>query len=199
MVGLYASVLEYPGFAFAHEGIQPVCFNICFGSEAFFFLDFHFNPQALAVKAILVAQFAAAHGPKAVVEIFIGASPAVMDAHGVVGGNRPVDERPFGLALAQGARFLEGIGCFPEVQHLVFLFNKINFIRYLFECHISLQNKKKNSRPLRDESIMLPAVPPGFPPRGRALGQVRLGAGCIISCFPTYTRACDNGWQTRIP
>ncbi len=58
------------------------------------FLDFDFDPKALAIEAVLVAQFMSGHREKTLVRILVGAAPSVVHAHRVVGRNRTVEEAP---------------------------------------------------------------------------------------------------------
>ena len=79
LLSLHCSVAQHALLTLTHELVQPVVFNIFFGPEPQRLLDFYFDPQALTVEAILVAQLPSTHGPIAVHHILIGPPPAVMD------------------------------------------------------------------------------------------------------------------------
>src|SRR5579885_575834 len=57
------------------------------------FLDLDLDPEALAIETVLVALLVALHRLEALVQVFIGAAPGMMDAHRVVGGNRTIQKR----------------------------------------------------------------------------------------------------------
>jgi hypothetical protein len=105
-------------------------------------LDVDFHPEALAVEAILPAFVLALHGVVALVEVFVGAAPGVVDAHGVVGGDGAVDEAEdavFGFGLgAQAAQFIEGVGIAPEFKDVLFELDEVYFVGYVFEAHCFL-------------------------------------------------------------
>ncbi len=162
LLGLHGGVAQDARLALAHELLQAVVLDVLLGGEAHFLLDFDLHPQALAVEAVLVAQLAALHGPEALEQVFVGAPPAVVDAHRVVGGDRPVDERPVRVVLVQLAQLLEGAALLPELQKLALLFREIYLGRHFCEWHNS-SIKIKLPSPDRDERTS-PAVPPWFPP-----------------------------------
>ena len=62
--------------------------------EAELLLDLDLDPQPLAVEPVLVALPLAEHGVVALEEVLVRAAPGVVDAHRVVGGDRPVQEAP---------------------------------------------------------------------------------------------------------
>src|SRR5262249_50199630 len=99
------------------------------------FLDFDLDPQALAIKAVLMAQFVAGHRLVALVSVLVGASPGVVYAHRVVGGNRPVEKRPLRLAAILFAQFVERAGALPELENGPLLGRKIDLSLHLVERH----------------------------------------------------------------
>jgi hypothetical protein len=99
---LNSRVLQHPGLAQLHEIGHAEGLNVALALEAEFLLDLHLHPQALTVKALLVAHLTPAHGPEAVPQVLVGAPPAVVDTHGVVGGDGAINEAPVGLALVLG-------------------------------------------------------------------------------------------------
>ena len=98
---------------------MPIRFDGPPGAELQIALDLHLDPEALAVKAVLVAQLVAGHREEALKGIFVGAAPGVVHAHGVIGGDRPVEEAPPRFAGVLGAELVENRGLPPEAQHLV--------------------------------------------------------------------------------
>ena len=81
------------------EAVDAIVFDLALVGEAELFLDLDLDPQSLAIEAVLVALAIAAHGVEALKEVFVGAAPGVVNAHRIVGGDRPVDERPAFLAV----------------------------------------------------------------------------------------------------
>ena len=63
----------------------------------------------------------------------------MVDAHGVVGGDRAVDEGPLGLTLAQGDHLLEGALLLPELEHLPLLGGEIDFVGDFGKWHVGLR------------------------------------------------------------
>ena len=92
LLGLDAGVLVDPLLAALDKLGNTVGLNIALALEAKLALDFHLDPKALAVEAVLVTLVEAAHRPVALVGVFVGPSPGVMDAHGVVGGDGAIHE-----------------------------------------------------------------------------------------------------------
>ena len=99
LLGLYGGITQDTRLTFAHKLLQAELLDVFLGGKAHFLFDFNFHPQTLAIKAVLVAQFLAAHGLEAQEQVFIGAPPAVMHAHRVVGGDGSIDEGPVGVVL----------------------------------------------------------------------------------------------------
>ena len=62
----------------------------------------------------------AVHGVEALVHVLEGATPGVMDAHGVVGRDGTIEEGPWLVAGVLLAKGLEGLRLFPEREHVVF-------------------------------------------------------------------------------
>ena len=80
-----------------NELIDSVGFDLAFGTESKLFFDFDFNPQSLAVKAILVAQVSTIHGPIALKRVLVRAAPGMVDAHGVIGRDGSIEKAPWFL------------------------------------------------------------------------------------------------------
>lgn len=55
----------------------------------------------------------------AVVEIFESSTPGMMDAHWVVSGEWPIDERPFRATPHLGTQLLERLRFSPQAQYVV--------------------------------------------------------------------------------
>ena len=94
LAGLDAGEGFDAGAAGVGEGFQAKGFDVALGVEAQVFFDFNLQPEALAVEAVLVALVVAAHGPVTLVDVLVGAAPGVVHAHGVVGRDRAIEERP---------------------------------------------------------------------------------------------------------
>ncbi len=71
---------------------DAIRFDIALALESELFFDLDFDPETLAVEAVLISLLFAEHGLEALEEILVGATPAVMDAHRVIGGHWAVDE-----------------------------------------------------------------------------------------------------------
>ena len=89
----------------------------CFDRQTKFLLDLDLDPQPLAIEAVLVAQLVAGHGEVAAVGVLVRAAPGVVDAHRIVGGDRPVEERPFRLAAILFPEQLEGTYTLPKIEY----------------------------------------------------------------------------------
>src|SRR5690606_8693509 len=103
--------------ALLDEARDAVGLDVLLRGEAQFLLDFDLDPESLAVKAILVTLPLTKHGVEALVEILVGATPAVVDPHRVVGGDGAVDERPAPLGLGVALQvFLDDAALVPPAQ-----------------------------------------------------------------------------------
>ena len=80
-------------------------------------LDLDFHPQSLAVVAVLVAAALVVHRVEADERIFERPTPCVVNAHGIVGGNRPVQEAELRLTSALLAQLVERVGPLPVREH----------------------------------------------------------------------------------
>ena len=76
------------------EAVDAVGLDVALRREAELSLHLHLDPETLAVVAVLVALAEALHRLVALEGVLVGAAPGVMHAHRVVGGDRPIDERP---------------------------------------------------------------------------------------------------------
>ncbi len=91
--------LPHPGFTeldkFCYRSFfvsRHKVFNILFCTDPEFLFDFHFYPKTLTVKAVLKTLSVPPHGPEALPKVFVCAAPRVVDSHGVVSGNRAIEE-----------------------------------------------------------------------------------------------------------
>src|SRR5712692_5728401 len=66
-------------FTTLDELIYAIGFDIELSFKAKFLFNFDFNPQALAIEAVLVALLVPLHGLKALVQVLVGASPGMMN------------------------------------------------------------------------------------------------------------------------
>ena len=103
--------------------------------EAEFLLDLDFDPQPLAIEAVLIPLLVAGHGEVALVGVLVGAAPGMVDAHRVVGGDGPVEERPARLAAVLRAKLLENLGVVPELEDGPLLGREIDLRLDLVERH----------------------------------------------------------------
>ena len=141
LLGLARGESEHALFAGADEILDAIVADFALGPkpEAFFHLDF--DPQPLAIEAILIAQFLAVHGVVALVHVFQRSSPGVVHAHGIVGGDGAVEERPRRAASCLRAQFPEDLAFFPKAQEFALHSWKIGNSRY-GPIHIHLETKK---------------------------------------------------------
>src|SRR5207237_8604066 len=93
---LRPGVMQYAGLSPLDELGDAVALDVPLALEAELFLHLDLDPQALAVKPVLVPLPVAEHGVVPAEEVLVGAPPGVVHAHRVVGGDRPVEEGPAG-------------------------------------------------------------------------------------------------------
>ena len=80
----------------AREVGEPERLDVGLATEAERPFDLDFDPEALAVEAVLVATALALHSVEADDRVLQGAAPCVVDTHRVVRGDRPVEEAELG-------------------------------------------------------------------------------------------------------
>ena len=88
-------------------------------------LDVDLDPEALAVEAVLPALVLAEHRVEAAEDVLVRPAPGVVDAHRVVGRDRPVEEGPVRAARVLGAQLREGGALAPEVEDAVLLGSQV--------------------------------------------------------------------------
>ena len=101
LLGLAGGERQHALLAQADELGDPERLDVALRREAQVALDVDLDPQALAVEAVLEPLVLAQHRVEPLVQVLVGAAPGVVDAHRVVGGDRPVEEAP-----ARAARVL---------------------------------------------------------------------------------------------
>ena len=89
------------------------------------FLDFDFDPQPLAVEAVLETLVVPRHREVALEDVLVGASPGVVHAHRVIGGDRTVDEAPPRLASVLRAELGKNRSLLPKAQRFVLSANEV--------------------------------------------------------------------------
>ncbi len=110
-------------------------FDVALGRKLQVFFDFNLYPKALAIEAILVAQFVPGHREVALVGILISTAPGVMNAHRIVSGYGSIQERPSRLARILGKQLLKGADALPELQNRPFLSGEIDLRFNFFKRH----------------------------------------------------------------
>src|SRR5262245_3023011 len=85
--------------------------------EAQRLLDFDLDPEPLAIETVLEPLLVAAQGLVALDHVLVGAAPRVMDTHGIVRGDRPVEERGQGTATVLCHEVREDVLAHPELGH----------------------------------------------------------------------------------
>src|SRR5687767_6212034 len=114
-------LLGVPGNALSAAGCergQSVLLDLALRVESERLFDLDFDPQPLAVEAVLVALVEAAQALVALEDVLEGATPRMMNPHRVVGGDRPVDEAEGRPAAVVRAELLEGALALPEIEKL---------------------------------------------------------------------------------
>ena len=107
------------------NSVDAVGLDVALGGEAEVALDVDLDPQALAVEPVLVALVLAEHRVEALVQVLVRAAPGVVDAHRVVGRDRPVEEAPARAAGVLRAQPGERPALAPLGQDLVLLGDEI--------------------------------------------------------------------------
>jgi hypothetical protein len=79
-----------------------------------------------------------------VIEVLVGAAPTVVDAHGVVGGDRSVNERPAWGILAEFDESVESVCPFPELKDLLLLSDEIDGVGYWLKHRASSDSSTRS-------------------------------------------------------
>src|SRR5687767_5593333 len=126
LFGDRCSAAVYARAARTRELVDAVRFDVALAVQVELALHLHLDPQPLAVEPVLPALVESLHRLVALVEILVGASPGVMDAHRLdVRRDRAVDEgipRPAGVLFPQR---VEAPVALPQLEHAVLEFRKV--------------------------------------------------------------------------
>ena len=145
LLGYLCGEVIDPGLAVFDELADSVLLDVTLRFETFFFFDFDLDPQPLTVEAVLEPLAVALHVAEPQEQVLVGPAPCVVNSHGVVGGDGPVDEREFFLFIVvqlQVARC--NVVFFPPLENCFLVGDEIDFGVYLVElaghvdrsCHV---------------------------------------------------------------
>ena len=118
LLGDHLRVLGDALLAAGGELGDPVLLDVALRVQAQRLLDLDLDPEPLAVESVLVALVEPAERLVALEDVLQRAAPGVVDAHRVVGGDRPVDEAPALAASVLLAELFEGTLLVPPGQDL---------------------------------------------------------------------------------
>ncbi len=136
LLRLDARVVEDAGLAPLDELGDPVPLDVALAPEPELLLDLDLHPQPLAVEAVLVALAVAQHRVVAAEEVLVRPPPGMVDAHRVVGGDGPVEERPAGRgAGVTGDVLLEDSLAAPPLHQRPLLGGKIDLRVHRLKRH----------------------------------------------------------------
>ena len=135
LLELQRRVLLDPRPALADEVLQAELLDIALRLEAQFLLDLDLHPQPVAVEAVLVPLPAPLHGLVAQVDVLVGPSAGMVNAHGVIGGDGTVNEGVDGAACVLLEQLPKRIGLFPQLQHVELRLSEVGLISRGFEQH----------------------------------------------------------------
>ncbi len=119
LLGDDLAVLRNSLFAPLGELGQPVVLDLPLRVQPERLLDLDLDPEALAVEAVLVALVEAPERLVADEDVLQGAAPGVVDAHRVVGRDRPVDEAPALAAAVLLAQLVEDLLLVPPREDVL--------------------------------------------------------------------------------
>ena len=109
-------VLVHPGAARPGELGEAERLDVPFRIETKRPLHLDFHPQALTIEPVLPPLVESLHGFVAAVQVLVGPAPGVVDAHGVIRGDRTVDKGP-GRAIRQlRTQFVENPMVLPPCE-----------------------------------------------------------------------------------
>ena len=164
-----------PRLAKLHEPVDAVLLDLALRLEAQVLLHLDLDPEPLAVEPVLVPLPVALHRPVAQEEVLVRPAPSVVDAHGVVGGDGPVDEGvPGGGAVVSAPVLAWDVVLIPPRQHLLLKGREIDLRlnrtehRLLSCCALpgsgrtGRRSQNRSSRPSRDGSFF-PRCHPSSP------------------------------------
>ena len=76
------------------------------------------------------------HGKIAAISILVCTAPRVVNAHRIIGSDRPIKEGPLGLVVILFAQELKGLRALPEIEDRSFEARKIDFRGNLVEARL---------------------------------------------------------------
>ena len=126
LVGLHCRKAPHSLLARFDKSINPERFDIALRGESLFLFDFDFNPQPLAVEALLEPQLVALHRLEAIEQVFVCPAPRMMDTHRAIRRDRPVNETPFRLAPVFLDQKVKSVVFLPEGEDASFKRGKVN-------------------------------------------------------------------------
>src|SRR5215469_1445617 len=92
-------------------------FDLSLRVEAQRLLDFDLDPEPLAIETVLEPLLVAAQGLVALDHILVGAAPRMMDPHGIVRGDRPVEEGEARTTTVLGHEARKDLVALPQLRH----------------------------------------------------------------------------------
>ena len=116
---------EDSAFALVHEFVDAEFVDGVLCSESQLLLDFDFNPQPLAIEAVLVSLVMASHCEEALIRIFVRSPPRMMHAHWIIGRDGTVQKTPPLLTAILFPQLAECVVLSPEVEDEVFARNEV--------------------------------------------------------------------------
>ena len=120
--------------AFFDEFAYAERFDVALRLEAHLFFDFDFDPKTLSVESVLETLFIALHVAEPEEEVFVRSTPSVVNTHGVVGGDRTVDEREFLLFIVVQRSVAGGnVVVFPPFKDFFLFGYEVDFWIYRIE------------------------------------------------------------------
>jgi hypothetical protein len=125
LFGLSGGETKDTAFAFVDETVDAEFGHGVFRAQSQLLFDFDFHPESLAVEAVLVSLIATIHGEETLPGVLVGASPCMVNTHGVVRSDGTVKKAPAFPASVFLTEFAEGLLRFPEAKHLVFAGDEI--------------------------------------------------------------------------
>ena len=127
LLGDYAREFLYAVHTLRGEFVDSVLYDVAFNLYAEILLGFHFHPQALRIEAVLILAGFAEHGVVTDIHILHSPAPGVVNTHGVIRGDRTVEETEAFAVLILFDELVEATVVFPEFEHRFFDSYKIGF------------------------------------------------------------------------
>ena len=164
LLRLFGGEPPYALLAELDEPVDAEVFNLTLVVELELLLDLDLDPQSLAVKAVLVALLETPHRLVALEHVLVCAAPGVVNPHGVVGRDGPVDEGEGPRRIVVGVEVLfEDVLLLPPLHDVPLHLDEVHPGRHRLEHRSSFL------------AVAAPAVGPkrrARPTEGRALARV---------------------------